>query len=793
MPKYYLCKIRKTAPVYESYDQYNPIANIKEVGFTFKSNKYFIHNTVTFYRVDEQHNEYDVSNYIGKWIPSNCLNITEIKEEENDTEYVSDNDSFVIDEYIHVNTQEVALYDSLSSLSTNTYALRDDNRLHITEKIKRLINGSIVFLGKISDPEELANKWIRYDKSITVENLDIVYNNEDTQPPRLRAVKAVINNQTNIQSNTDLSSPKSNLQTKAEKEASSHFAINEVVDANNMLFGPHLPNSVFTEYFKKEGYTDQDIANYDIVSQTNQTNIDSDISENGSADDPYTLRDMYKVYGFDYAAGKLTTMSTPIGRMLFVQGMPFQFTYLTDRRNGSTDTYGKEAPLDKVYKAAKDSNRIDMYGRTFAKEIVANMPVATIVPGTPKFLTNAKESFLPHLDVGSKNSINNWMPLFNDELSDTELSGVIDNLITNDENDYDYYSMTINTADYFTYVNASTRTAARMMGIQDMQFAAGDDTTKCGTIDWGKYNSAADQDYNTVAEIVGLDGGISVAFDPLASITDNMSNSLTQSSFAGMLNQASGKAREIEFLGNTAGVGIDVTGDFEEATAEAKGKGLFNLGSVFSNVGAYLKNTAHGMNVRFPQLWDDSSFNQDYSIECHFISPYNTAYCKWRYVICPFFMIFSLTAPISEDQLRAYKRPFLIRAFSKGYFNVEMGIIESFQYRRFGDGEMISNDGIPMQIDATISFSDLYQRLSMSRFGSTSLSFKKIGVFFNNTGLTDLIGTMSGVNMNRISISERLSLYAGSAWGAFSSTGSNWMRSISDSLAQFTTKWFIGM
>jgi hypothetical protein len=122
-----------------------------------------------------------------------------------------------------------------------------------------------------------------------------------------------------------------------------------------------------------------------------------------------------------------------------------------------------------------------------------------------------------------------------------------------------------------------------------------------------------------------------------------------------------------------------------------------------------------------------------------------------------------------------------------------MGIINSIQWKRFGDGDMISADGIPTEIDVTVDFEDLYQQVAISKFtGDITASATAVGIFFNNTGLMDLIGTLSGVNMNKISITERLSLYT-SAWaGSVLDTGQNFMRTISDRFANIATDLFYG-
>ena len=50
--------------------------------------------------------------------------------------------------------------------------------------------------------------------------------------------------------------------------------------------------------------------------------------------------------------------------------------------------------------------------------------------------------------------------------------------------------------------------------------------------------------------------------------------------------------------------------------------------------------------------------------------------------------------------------------------------------------------------------------------------------FLNNTGLVDLIGTLSGVNMNRISLKDRLAMWASTSMDAWGSLGGNFMRHI---------------
>ena len=164
----------------------------------------------------------------------------------------------------------------------------------------------------------------------------------------------------------------------------------------------------------------------------------------------------------------------------------------------------------------------------------------------------------------------------------------------------------------------------------------------------------------------------------------------------------------------------------------------------------------------------------------HFIAPYATNYCKWRYVTCPFLLLFTMAAPHAPSSQSVYGRPFLIRAFSLGYFNVENGIIESITWKRFGDGDMISQNGIPTQIDVSISFKDLYHVLTM---GNTA-GLSNMGAYFANTGFMDLIGTLSGVNINYLTLGERISFYVSTSMNMVKDIPSTFMRTIQDRFRQ---------
>lgn len=588
------------------------------------------------------------------------------------------------------------------------------------------------------------------------------------------------------------------IYTGEKKTQTSPFGSSTAVDVGQNLVKQAGENA---KNLSNKSKTDKDLKDSGNTSGTDTDDENTDVStwERPQEDlDEYakiTYTEMsdyvglYKKYNMTYLGESL--MSIPIGRMTFVHGMPFQYTYLTDRRLNNNTAYSKE-PTGNFIK----SGNLDMYGRMFAGDIAANTPICSIVPGTPVFLTNIKQSLFGVDSNASNKERGGWLPVLS-QVTDFNIGDAIKSIIDqNDDKAYQYYSMEVNTTEYFNFVNALCQTTARFMGLGNIAYR----NRSCTAFDWSNYNQAAEQDYSMFEEVAGMNNGISFAFDPMSSISDTLNNSTKDSDLAGMLNGISEKARELEFMLGTGGISLDIvnSSDYEAALASVSDGVLSGIRNPLSVISSFISNTTHGMNVRFPELWSDSTLSRSYDIDMKFITPYATQFCKWRYVIVPFLHLFCLAAPQSKDTIMNYSRPFLIKAYSRGYFNVEMGLIDSIQWKRYGEGDMISEDGVPTEIDVSISFHDLYQQLAISLFhgaeGSekdVAMNMQRIAVFFNNSGLMDMLGSLSGVNTNRFNLGEKLSLFASTAIGAFSATGSNVLSHISDRVRNSSLMKFI--
>lgn len=729
----YLCRTSRPTKVYSSPISVNPTSTVIPKGSMFISTNYHNRENLDFYEITED--EYNQNLPVGAWVAGDVIDC--IPTDDFDTANITKNSTNnEINETLFIKSNKITVYDDSQSTTSVLHELKLKDSLTVDRKADTLCNGVVqtryhitAVNGSTSHPD--VGKWILGDYAVDLKQTKVVFHTNRVQS---RAVTATT------------------LDASA-RDATTGTTTTPTINTTNSVDGVTASNA------------DQELLNN---AQMNQTDMDQ----------------LYQNYGFNYSMSQRHLMDVPIGRMTFVHGMPFQYTYLTDRREGNNNYEGQDSLPDEVTSLNVRTGSVDLYGRTFGKEIAANMPIVVIAPGNPIFLTNVKQGVIGYSGT-SQSARNNWIPFFDtaNELTGSEFDAALAEL-TNDNGDYQYYSMTIDTADYFNYVNAICQTSARLMGLTDFIYHG----TTCDKLDWGKYNQSVDQDYSMFEEVIGVTNGVSFAFDPVSSITDSISNETSDSMFTSMLNEVSSKAREVEFV--TGQIGIDTgLANYEGSTPTI---GNSTIGNIASRIGSFLNNSIHGMNVRFPKIWNDSSSSKDYNLEMHFITPYATTFCKWRYVLVPFFHIFCLTAPRSIKTVMNYSRPFLIKAYSKGYFNVEMGIITSLQWKRFGDGDMISDAGVPTQIDVSVAFQDMYYQLAMSKMSGITGSFEMMGVFFNNNGLMEMLGTLSGVNMLRISLGERLSLFASSAVGAFSATGSNFMRHISDRLSSIYTSIYFG-
>ena len=392
-------------------------------------------------------------------------------------------------------------------------------------------------------------------------------------------------------------------------------------------------------------------------------------------------------YNSSYTGGYVGVK--PIKKLKTVLNMPYQFMSHVDDRVPSSD-----------------------YGRKFGENIVMDAPIVTFKVGVPKFLgTNMKK-----IQENALKSVLNGTP------------NILKEIIGDKNRDLRYYTFEDAYTSYMEFVNSMCRQAAAYMDLGREYYMQ--------DLDYLKRASMSDTFF------LGSKRNVTFYMDVSSSFNEGPNNSTGESMLSSGMKTVSDTVKEAEFLLG-AGLGFDIdlasTEEYNESLRKITKRSNKNPNSISSRIGNVVHNLKHGGNLIFPEMWKESSYSKSYSIKIRLVAPYGTKECVFNEIMIPLYHLLALTLPKSLTP-NGYVSPFLIRAYSKGWFNCEMGIVDSIDITKAGDGDQWSVDGLPTQLDVTLSIRDLYPVMAMTQH--------KYGFLFSaNTPLLDYIANMSGVNL----------------------------------------------
>ena len=121
-------------------------------------------------------------------------------------------------------------------------------------------------------------------------------------------------------------------------------------------------------------------------------------------------------------------------------------------------------------------------------------------------------------------------------------------------------------------------------------------------------------------------------------------------------------------------------------------------------------------------------------------------------IIVPTFHLLAFCLP-REGSDQVFFSPFLVRAYYKGLFNVDMGIIGNLSVTKGEEGEW-TPDGLPTVANVSFDIKDLYDGMYMSKiFGEGATK----GILANTQEL-DYIANACGINVNDQEIARTVKL-----------------------------------
>lgn len=398
-------------------------------------------------------------------------------------------------------------------------------------------------------------------------------------------------------------------------------------------------------------------------------------------------------------------------------GMPYQFLPSVDTRVGTTN---------------------DAIGRKYGEMIVAKMPLLLMTPGTPVFMAKFTEK-------QKANILEKFISFSTGE------EGSLDELI---DREGKYYSLKYAYNDYFKYVNPMCRAAARFLNIQDE------------TIDGVKldeYNWAWNTNENVQQFLSAYRGCLAFYINSDTQVSEDFSNSTTESQLASKVNGLSDYGREINYLLGSATSGTALGSVYDKfVNQEELSNNIENLnnfinntllgrGQIFSNITSNIQTVVAGGRLIFPEIWSESSFARSYSINMKFTSPDCDKLSIYLNILVPLYHLIGLAAP-RQVKSNGYISPFLVRAFYKGLFNVDMGIITSLSVTKGAEGAW-TKDGLPTVVDVAITLKDLYSDMAITSSDDIKLNF------MNNIILMDYIANSCGVNINEPDIMRSIDMF----------------------------------
>lgn len=469
----------------------------------------------------------------------------------------------------------------------------------------------------------------------------------------------------------------------------------------------------------------------------------------------------YAVNAFSNPDAKLTNFANTINMnsLSGVECMPYQFLPTVDRR------YTNSNMLDNT--SNSDIKLCKAIGRKYGQKIIERIPLLFLVPSRPLFMDDSG-----FYDDDKKNILESIINGVEESLQEALIKGK-----------GRYYSLEDDTAQYYNYLNPMLTSVAAYLGIAEDYIYIGDNETRQQIQDIAWQDETTDK-FKTYFLEHSSRRNLVFYMDAIDSISESFRNDTMQSSVAGIVNGISDKAKELDFLfGNSSdSMAGELKSSLEGLISGLGGDGLKDsAGAIAGGIGeSIIGNFTNGTildggKIVFPEMWSDSGYDKSYSISLKLRSPDNDSLSIFLNVLKPYCKLLALVLPHCVDaDVNAYRSPFLVKAYAKGLFSIEMGLITGLSVSK-GAQCAWNDDGLPTQIDIDIDITDLYKSLSMSGYVDDTNAnksiikqiFKGAGQMINildNTAYMDFLANMAGLNINETYViyrKVRMAFYLG--------------------------------
>lgn len=427
-------------------------------------------------------------------------------------------------------------------------------------------------------------------------------------------------------------------------------------------------------------------------------------------------------------------------------GIPHQFIDINDPRLGTKSNLG----------------------RCFAERIIMEAPVVCLKPGLPDFLPGQSKEKKAAFVNGIMQSVNN---------SDG-LKSIFSNMNLDDSNDaLLYYSIKDSYNEMMAKVNVMCKLMAVFLGIADTKVPWASSGVTFGRYDWRYYsfkNVYNDSSFKVSGEKSSIGAFLKDTImsasstlmkdtqwlrfyvDSNSSFGESASNSTTSSVLESFTEKLEGVAKELDSISGLTGKDM---GDLVEKGTSSIDKyiqenldGDSAIGTLFKRISGNTKQILNGGNFLVPEIWSDSDYNKSYSFSITLSTPYGCPESWYINIGVPLMHILGLCLP---QQLTAntYKSPYLVKCYSKGWFNCNYGIIDSISIEKGSDNSW-SVGGLPNEVKVSLSVKDLYSTLSIP------VKPYEDPATFLTTGMLEFLMVNCGIDITHQDMSEKLEVWS---------------------------------
>lgn len=407
--------------------------------------------------------------------------------------------------------------------------------------------------------------------------------------------------------------------------------------------------------------------------------------------------------------------NSSLGSLRGIFGMPYQFLPQVDPR------IKKSGSPSADYSVADSSG----FGRMYTDKILSRMPILVMQAGVPDFLQgwskNKKGEVAAVLKEGG-------------EFAPTKDEATIGSK---------YYAFTSKYQDYFNMVDMQCRAMAALLQIGDIKIAYdGNTPTAISDIRWMTNSQAKTLSYAA--------GSVCFYVNAEPQSTDSFNNGTTPSQLSGMMNNIGKAGSELQFLMGGASSQLAKAGGPELQNQTEKMTQSANTGSIIDNLIGNIQTLLNGGRMAFPEIWSDSTLMRSYTVNIKLDSPDSDVLSIYLNILVPLAHILGFVAPRSLGY-NNYISPFLVRAYYKSMFHIDMGIITDCQITR-GDAGSWTQDGLPTQVNVTLTIKDLYDTMAVACNGDAKS-------FLANPMQLDYLANLCGINIGNSTVTRTIQLY----------------------------------